>query len=219
MQSPDLTYYAKRYTDATDRWSEGTAPRDSQIVGRVRQLSEREFTRPLRILDVGCGRLGVAFLLKDALDSRVVIDAVDMAHEAITTKHPQLASRAKSMGIDFRCASVFEFTPAAPYDVVLDIGFFHHIVPADWPRYRERLSRLLVPDGVLLLYSFHPNNTHWSRDNGDPSGGGHMRGGYYCHYHTSASLLEAMCGVFESSNQLFTHQFEEHSAAFHELRR
>jgi 2-polyprenyl-3-methyl-5-hydroxy-6-metoxy-1,4-benzoquinol methylase len=211
LHSPPSAYYDRRYREGSDRWTRDPEEEVTDLL--IRQLEPRCTIRPLRVLDAGCGHLRTALALSNRLPG-LRITAIDYAYDAIITVDAALPSRAANAGIDFRKADFFAFEAHAPYDVLLDLGLLHHLVPEDWHRYVERVDRLLSANGGLLLHCFHPRDGNWQ----EQCPGGHERKGYYCHYHTLHSLASLLGPILPYGRQLALHTHNEHVIGWYRIR-
>lgn len=212
MDSPGREYYERRYRERSDRWTRDPEEEVTRVL--VQELGQRSRQQPLKILDVGCGRLKTAFKLRASVNN-IQITAIDFAYDGIVASDPDLPARASTIGIEFLKADLFEFVAPEPFDVVFDSGLLHHLVPEDWSRYVTAVDRLVAHNRVLLIHSFHPRDGNWPRE----QTGGHERKGYYCHYHTLESLAELLQDVFDQGRQLAIMQHYEHVTGWYAFER
>lgn len=203
VKTPALEYYETRYYNGGDRWSR--SPDEGVLKALLRKLNQHFGSRDLRLLDVGCGRLKTALAWR-ALAPRIHITAIDFAYSAIVALYADLPERARAAGIEFREADILQFTDPERFDVVLDFGLLHHLIPDDWPRYAAAIDRVILRDGLFIVRSFHPRDGNWQED----YPGGHMRKGYHCYYHTLQSLTGLLYGVVGGGTSLVTEIFHDH---------
>jgi len=118
-----------------------------------RLLTEAAQHRPSggRALDVGCGAGTFAIYLAQCGFEVTGIDVIPRALEIASEKAAEEGVR-----IDFREADVLTWTPAAPFDLVLDSGCLHSLIGGDPRRYADRLRHWLAPKGDYVL-------GHWGR--------------------------------------------------------
>lgn len=92
------------------------------------------------LLDVGCGNGRNTHFFK-----HMDVTGIDFAPSAIR--------KAKKFGYGkFKTQSVFHVT--GKYDVIMDIGLFHHLRAIEHKRYKENIKKSLNKDGLLFLSVF-----------------------------------------------------------------
>ena len=113
--------------------------------------------RPLRILDLGCGR-GEIVRYFAAAGHQVV--GIDYAEEAIRLAEDCFADEpAVRAGVTLLCASVTDpHSYQGQYDLVLASDVIEHLAPAELTTVYALVRQHLQPDGVFLIHTF-PN--HW----------------------------------------------------------
>ena len=105
---------------------------------------------PGRALDLGCGTGTNARTLAQ---HGWRVTGVDFAHPAIRQAQRKARQAGVGKGIDFRTGDVTRLDGVGgPFDLILDIGCYHGLSAHDRQVYRDNLSRLLAPDGTVLLY-------------------------------------------------------------------
>lgn len=212
-RSPTASYYECRYKTGTDRWS--TNDTISRIV--IEDLVKQSFdpvASELRVLDVGCGRLGFAFRLCTSLPTATVT-AIDYVLDAILNRDPNLATDAARFGISCINGDFLRFPLVETFDIVVDLGFLHHLVPADWAPYASKVASVLRNAGSYYVSTYAIGDRHWPI----AASGGHVRNGYYCHYHDSKSLLSLFAGLFRECRQVSVVDLAGHRFHIFALRR
>jgi len=110
-------------------------------------------------LDLGCGTGTNAITLAQN-DWRVV--GIDFVSKAIRTAQRK-AQEAKVV-VDFRMDDVTKLTEVkGPFDLILDIGCYHNLLPAGMDEYCKNVSRLLGDSGTFLVYAFFREGDSSSR--------------------------------------------------------
>ena len=107
---------------------------------------------PGRALDLGCGTGTNAITLAQR-GWRAT--GVDFSVKAIRTARRKAAKA--DLAIDFRTGDVADLEGLdGPYDYALDIGCLFTLKPEGRKNYTRGLARLLVPQGVYMLYAWLP---------------------------------------------------------------
>ncbi|AEW99917.1 putative methyltransferase (plasmid) [Streptantibioticus cattleyicolor NRRL 8057 = DSM 46488] len=107
---------------------------------------------PCRALGLGCGPgRNAVYLASHGFE----VDAVDLSPVAVAWGN----DRADQAGVDVRflCGDAFALPVtelSGPYDLVVDSGCFHHLLPHRRVSYLALLDRVLAPGGHLALTSF-----------------------------------------------------------------
>jgi cyclopropane fatty-acyl-phospholipid synthase-like methyltransferase len=222
LLAPDAAYWTGRYRNGDDRWSRPeniTKLITDSLIDAIRELPE--LRDGARFLDIGCGTMWTSVLIKEAFPQSEIL-GIDFALDAVfrADGNEGLEQALAAKGLAFRECDLYNFTPDAPYDAVLDIGLLHHLPPSDWPRYSVKVASFLRPGGSLLMRSFHPDDVNWTRAGGTGPGG-HVRKGYYCHYHTAESVAAALGPWFGDAREIgqCDHEKIEHVESLFHLKR
>lgn len=109
---------------------------------------------PGRALDLGCGTgTNVITLARHGWQAT----GVDFARRAILMARSK--ARQAGVKVDLRVGDVTRLGDLSGlFDLILDIGCFHSLLPAGRRAYLDNLDRLLAQNGTFLLYVFfhHP---------------------------------------------------------------
>ncbi len=138
-------------------WEAAAATQQDEI---ARLLDREEEDRPGRgvALDLGCGT-GVHTLTLADRGWRAW--GVDSSREAIARARERAAGRgaqARFDRADVRRLDDIE-DPPAPVSLVVDVGCYHGIRPAERHLVAEGLARLAAPDATMLLVAMHRRPT------------------------------------------------------------
>lgn len=103
-----------------------------------------------RALDLGCGTgTNVITLARQGWQ----VTGVDFARRAIQIARRK--ARQAGVSIDLRVGDVTRLEGVSgPFDLILDIGCFHGLDPAEMQVYISNLDRLLASQGTFLMYGF-----------------------------------------------------------------
>jgi cyclopropane fatty-acyl-phospholipid synthase-like methyltransferase len=185
LLSPDSLYYSGRYKVKSDRWSmvkDVTTLTDALLYKLSTIISPRI---QYNALDIGCGNLWTSCIIAKAFPN-IKFHGIDFAYDAIISSNPDLLNELSKQAITFEKADWFTYASDIKYDIIFDIGLFHHLVPEDWPNYIQQINKMLKAEGSLFMRSFHTSDGNWN----EQVSGGHIRKDYYCHYHTLSSLQD-----------------------------
>ena len=115
------------------------------------QLQERLGTRPLRILDVGCG---AGFLTNRMAQKGHAVQGLDYSLESLrvaqTRKTPAQYHRGDALRLPFR---------GGVFDVVCAMDFLEHV--EDPQAVVAEASRVLKPGGLFFFHTFNRNLLAW----------------------------------------------------------
>jgi cyclopropane fatty-acyl-phospholipid synthase-like methyltransferase len=105
---------------------------------------------PGKALDLGCGTGTNAIELAK---HNWQVTGVDFAPNAIFSAKQK--AKAAQLWVDFRVRDVTKLDGiAGPFDLILDIGCYHNLLPEGMEIYRNNIKRLLRSQGKFLLYAF-----------------------------------------------------------------
>ena len=96
------------------------------------------------VLDIGCGRGGLALTLAEMAD--VSVDGVTLSTEQLAVA----TERARQRGLTPRFRfSLTDYRDAeGPYDRIVSVGMFEHVGRPNFATYFQQIARLLDEDGV-----------------------------------------------------------------------
>jgi cyclopropane fatty-acyl-phospholipid synthase-like methyltransferase len=105
---------------------------------------------PGKALDIGCGTgTNVITLAKNGWK----VSGVDFAWQAIRIARKKAGAAGVKVDLSVDDATQLRGF-SGPYDLILDIGCFHSLLPEGRIAYIENITRLLAPQGTFLLYTF-----------------------------------------------------------------
>ncbi len=105
---------------------------------------------PGRAIDIGCG---TGTNLITLARSGWKVTGVDFAPRAIRLAQQKLKKAGVQAEVRVEDATKLN-TIHDSFDLALDLGCFHGIVPDGRKRYLKQLDRILAPNGFWLLYAF-----------------------------------------------------------------
>jgi len=111
-----------------------------------------------RVLDVGCGLGGSAFVMASEFGLRV--DGIDLSRNMLALAEQKLATNGLSSLVTLRWGDCLELDDCEQYDAVYSRDVFLHI--ADKARLFERLHSALLPGGQLLFTDYCCGPKPWS---------------------------------------------------------
>lgn len=136
-------------------WVEDVTPWDlGKVTPIVVDLVERKDLPVGRALVPGCGSGYDVVAL--ASHARHVI-GLDISATAVDRARKILAGT-KSSDVEFLCADFFNYTPGAPFDLILDYTFFCALEPSLRPRWGSKIAEFLACEGELITIMFPMDN-------------------------------------------------------------
>jgi len=135
-------YFKQAYKTGTDIWSENNYTQE--ILSFARLLPHKG-----TVLDLGSGRGHFSFLMAD-LGMKVI--GLDYIEDLKNHNNENVKTRGYVGSVAFMAGDVLDIPlQENTVDAVTDFGTFQHIHPKDWEKYEMEVSRVLKPNGVLLL--------------------------------------------------------------------
>ena len=149
-------YTASYYQEDCGGWESFAQHRAKRLTDpRLRGLLDLAlFSRPRRLLDLGCGRGEIAY---HAARQGVRVTAVDYSADAIALaktcfeEEPHLLKH-----VEWVCTSAADLALEGEYDVVIAGDLVEHLAPAELERMYANVGRHLAPGGVFVVHTF-PN--------------------------------------------------------------
>jgi SAM-dependent methyltransferase len=185
-------------TDDRDRPSERPEPeqRDSTIWwhSQVRYRYARELAAGKRALDIACGNGFGTIVLAEVASQVVGLDVSGQAVEVARQLNPRANVRYETV-----TKPPFPF-PDASFDLVVTLETIEHMGREDQPAFIAELTRVLAPDGILVL-STPDRDTERAHDRmtGEPNP---------FHLHTpSREELETLLAAFPHRVELVERDF------------
>ena len=112
----------------------------------------------VRVLDVGCGLGGSAFLM--AREHGALVHGIDLSSNMLTSARERLRAQGLASQVTLEHMDVLALPATPRYDVIYSRDVFLHI--HDKPRLMALLRRMLLPGGLLFF-------TDYGRGEGKPS--------------------------------------------------
>jgi SAM-dependent methyltransferase len=112
----------------------------------------RSMFRGRRVLDVGCGSCEKASFYADWGAS---VTGLEMTAPVLTVAHDVVGDR----DITLVHSSLFDYTPAQPFDIVIADGVLHHC--EDTFEALERCASFVAPGGVLVIALVNVWGSFW----------------------------------------------------------
>jgi len=111
---------------------------------------EKKLLNPGKVLELGCGpgRNAIYFAEKGCL-----VDAVDLSQESIQWATER--AKEKNVHVNFIYNNIFDLQiEEGTYDIVYDLGCFHHIAPHRRMNYINLVKKALKPGGYFAITCF-----------------------------------------------------------------
>jgi len=142
----------------TKTWLDG--PSELGIAALHYLAQEDKERAGVSILDIGCGNGRDAFYLADHIDARII--GIDTDEEKITQAQ-RLTKQKKAKNIDFQVADILMFDHEH-FDVLFCSGVYHFLRMNERMVFREKVRRLLKPDGLLFLSTLSVGDLYYYRN-------------------------------------------------------
>ena len=128
-----------------------------ELVGRMKLAPDS------RVLDVGCGLGGSAFVM--ARDFKLIVDGIDLSKNMLAMANEKLAAHGLSERISFKWGDCLALDRPGYYDAIYSRDVFLHI--EDKTRLFSVLNASLRPGGQLLFTDYCCGEKPWSEDFSD----------------------------------------------------
>jgi phosphoethanolamine N-methyltransferase len=138
-----------------------------------------------RVLDVGCGLGGSAFVM--ASDFGLQVDGIDLSRNMLALAEQKLATNGLSSLVRLQWGDCLELDKSAHYDAIYSRDVFLHI--ADKTLLFERLHAAMRPGGKLLFTDYCCGPKPWSGEFAD-----YVQDRGYC-LHTTGEYAELISGA------------------------
>lgn len=145
--------YIWRYLRGKTPWDSGIVP--PEIAAWI-ETAEASGDAPGRALDLGCGT-GTTSIYLAAHGWDVL--GVDFAPNALWRARRKARRRRVNGSVTFLSADVSRpdfLAGSPPFDLVVDVGCLHSLMPEQHAMYAAHLTRLTRPGATYLLYAFMP---------------------------------------------------------------
>jgi len=165
----------------------------AELVGRM------GLTPGSKVLDVGCGLGGSAFLMAREYDLQV--DGIDLSNNMLELANKKLSAYGLMENVKLKCQDCLELECAEYYDAVYSRDVFLHI--EDKHRLFSVLKNSLRPGGQLLFTDYCCGDEPWSEDFA-----AYVEDrGYYLHTLPAYAGLIASAGFKQIDHQDITDRF------------
>jgi phosphoethanolamine N-methyltransferase len=129
----------------------------------IELLSRFDLESGARVLDVGCGLGGSAFVMAREFGHQV--DGIDLSGNMLSIANQKLAANGLSNKVNLFWGDCLEFSTEKPYDAIYSRDVFLHI--HDKVRLFKVLYKLLSDGGQLLFSDYCAGPKPWSHEFSD----------------------------------------------------
>jgi phosphoethanolamine N-methyltransferase len=126
----------------------------------VELIDQMDLANNSRVLDVGCGLGGSAFIM--AREYGLQVDGIDLSKNMLELANAKLSAYDLTERVKFMCADCLELQCGDFYDAVYSRDVFLHI--EDKHRLFSVLKKSLRPGGQLLFTDYCCGPQPWSKD-------------------------------------------------------
>ncbi len=188
-------FFREAYETGQHGWPvQGPTPYVERLVRRIGSARGRT------ALDLGCGEGRHTILLARLGYAVTALDLEPLALAKARAFARKAGVRARFIKGDALSLRL----PSASFDLVLDYGCFHHLIPSDWPRYLHEITRVLKPRGHLVLSVFSTKFRHHPKERRKRKWIFHHN--HYDRFFTPTDLRKAFRGSFEFRALLEEHE-------------
>ena len=141
-------FYERAYRAGKTRWDTGIPPPEL-----VEVIEGSNALEPGRALDLGCGTGTNAMYLAQRGWTAVGVDFSSHAIESARRKADWVSGATFVEGDVTRLS---ELGVDGPFDLLLDIGCFHSVVPSRRDAYVRQAARVARPGALMMIFAFGP---------------------------------------------------------------
>lgn len=139
----NTTHYEEKYRDETLYWGNDIWERCYDVMKLMPP------TRPLKLLDIGCGEGQTAvFFARNGY----LVSAFDIAQSGI--QKGKLLAEKCGVNVDFFTADVLEYKPEQQYDIIYASGLLQYIPPKDRELVIANLKAHTAENGINIFNVF-----------------------------------------------------------------
>jgi SAM-dependent methyltransferase len=141
-------FFERAYRAGKTRWDTGIPPPEL-----VEVIEGPDALEPGPALDLGCGTgTNVVYLVQHGWKA-VGVDFSSLAIESARRKSDWVSG---AMFIEGDITRLSGLGVDGPFDLLLDIGCFHSIVPSRRDAYVREAARVARPDALMMIFAFGP---------------------------------------------------------------
>ncbi len=131
-------------------WRDGVDSLEQAQRDKKEHIAKKLLLKPgMKVLDIGSGWGGLALTL--ARDYGVTVTGVTLSTDQYETSTRRAAEAGLADRVTFKLQDYRNETET--YDRIVSVGMFEHVGLRNFDEYFDHLSRLLKPDGVVLLHT------------------------------------------------------------------
>lgn len=141
-------FFERAYRAGKTRWDTGISPPEL-----VEVIEGPIALEPGRALDLGCGTgTNVIYLVQHGWKA-VGVDFSSLAIESARRKSDWVSG---AMFIEGDVTRLSDLGVDGPFDLLLDIGCFHSVVPSRRDAYVREAARVARPGALMMIFAFGP---------------------------------------------------------------
>jgi cyclopropane-fatty-acyl-phospholipid synthase len=139
----DLQYSCAYFSDADTSLEAAQRAKKQHIISKLRLEPGHH------VLDIGCGWGGLALSLAKA--ENVLVLGITLSQEQLAIAR----QRARDAGLEHRVTfELMDYRDVeGRFDRIVSVGMFEHVGTPHYPAFFEKISALLLDDGIALIHS------------------------------------------------------------------
>ena len=141
-------FYERAYRAGKTRWDTGIPPPEL-----VEVVEGPKALEPGRALDLGCGTgTNVIYLVQHGWKA-VGVDFSSLAIQSARRKSDWVSG---AVFVECDVTRLSDLGVEGPFDLLLDIGCFHSVVPSRREAYVREAARVARPGSLMMIFAFGP---------------------------------------------------------------
>jgi cyclopropane fatty-acyl-phospholipid synthase-like methyltransferase len=153
----------------------------------IEHLKNIDNNEKIDILDIGCGEGKDDLYLAQSIINRRIV-AIDPSRKAI---HKARVTLSGEKDVEFHTIGFKELDENDQFDVILLSGVYHFFKKVDRGLFREKIKKILKPNGWFFLSTLSSNDTqYYDKGTPVPDDPNSFKGITYLHFASKSEIME-----------------------------